>query len=42
MVDRYLSLKFGVNPLDGFQETMSTDEQIDDERKMNGRRTPTS
>ncbi len=31
MVDRYLSVKFGVNPLDGSEKTMPTDEQPTDD-----------
>ncbi len=30
MVDRYLSVKFGVNPLDGFQENYVDGQTTDD------------
>ncbi len=37
MVDRYLSVKFGVNPLDGFRENdvygRTTDGRTDDRRR---------
>ncbi len=42
MVDRYLSVKFGVNPLDGFRENDVyglTDGRRTDGRTTDGRRT---
>ncbi len=43
MVDRYLSLKFGINPLDGFRENdYNVYEWTDDGQTDDGRRTPTS